>query len=37
MNKKPRYPFQLFSAFLAEIQQKFAKNDGITSILLIVT
>ena len=33
INKKPRYPFQLFSALLAEIHQ----IDGITSILLIVT
>ena len=37
INKKPRYPFQLFSADLAEIHQKSTKNDGITSILLIVT
>ena len=37
INKKPRYLFQLFSAGLAEIHQKFTKNDGITSILLIVT
>ena len=37
INKKPKYPFQLFLALLAEIHQKFIKNDGITSILLIVT
>ena len=37
INKKPRYPFKLFSALLAEIHRKFIKNDGITSILLIVT
>ena len=37
INKKLRYPFQLFSALLAEIHQKFTKYDGITSILLIVT
>ena len=37
INKKPRYPSQLFSALLAEYHQKFTQNDGITSILLIVT
>ena len=34
INKKHRYPFQLFSALLAEIHQKFIKNYGITSVLL---
>ena len=37
INKKPRYSFQLFSALLLENHQKFIQNDGITSILLIVT
>ena len=37
INKKPWYPFLLFSAFLAENHQKFTQNDGITLILLIVT
>ena len=37
INKKPKYPFQLFLALLAEIHQKFTKYDGVTSILLIVT
>ena len=36
INKKPRYPFQLFLALLAENHQKFTQNDGITSILSIV-
>ena len=35
ISKKPKYPFLLFSALFAENHQKFNKNDGITSILLI--
>ena len=37
IRKKTRYPFLLFSALFAENHQKLNKNDGITSILLIVT
>ena len=37
ISKKPRFPFLLFLELFAENRQKFNKNDGKTSILLVVT
>ena len=37
IRKKPRYPFKLFSALLAENRQKSTYKDEKTSILFTVT
>ena len=37
ISKKPRYPFELFSAFIAENRQKSTYTDEKTSIIFTVT